>query len=169
MCPELDCQYAIGLGAYLVIRISLAQAYWCIKEAIRILFQYLMKTICTYNSVQVAISFPPLSIMSVHYTVSQVLQVRTIIVLIKICLTIYGVPICMYFGIEHKEHCTDLLACLLKNSQQANIWAFKCFQYHQVPIQLIMMWYCKQLLVCWPVKTTQLNMTPSKKIVRPQG
>ena len=73
MCLQLDFHYAIGIGAHLVIIINLAQASWCIKEVIRILFQDLMKNECTYNPVQVTLSVFPLNVMSVHSTVSLVL------------------------------------------------------------------------------------------------
>ena len=106
--------------------------------------------------------------MSVHSNVSQVLWVSTKISLINICLTIYGAPIWMPFGIAHKEHCITLLACFLKKLQQGKIWAFKCFQCHHAPFQIIMMGDCDRFLVCWPGQIDQVNMRPSKTFHPPE-
>ena len=136
-------------------------------EAIWILFQALMKTECTYKTIQVTLYIAPLSVMSVNYNVSQVLWVSTKISLINICLTIYGAPIWMPFGLVHKEHCITLLACFLQKLQHSKIWDFKCFQHHQAPFQLIIMGDCEQLLVYWPGQIAQVNMRPNKKIHPP--
>ena len=121
-----------------------------------------MNTKCTYKPVHVTLSFPPLSVKSVHSSLSHDLQVSTTILLIKFCLTIYGAPIWMPFGLAHKEHCINLLACLLKKLQQATIWAHRCFQHYQLPFQLIMMGDCERLLVCWLGQIAKINMKPSK-------
>ena len=86
--------------------------------------------------------FYPLSVMSVHFTTSQVIQTSTKIVLIKMFLIIYSDPIWMHLGITRKGHCITLPTCFPKRLQRAKIWAFKCFQHHQVPFQLIIMGEC---------------------------
>ena len=122
-----------------------------------------MKTKLTSKPFPVTPYFPPLSVMRVHSTVSQVLWSGTKIMLIKICFTVYGTPIWMPFGLAHKEHCITLFAYFLKKLQQAKNWDFKCFQHHQVPFQLNMMGGSERLLVCWPGQISQVNMRPSKR------
>ena len=137
------------------------------KETIWLLLQALMKTKYTYNPVHVTLSISPLSVTSVHSIVSPVLLVSKKIVLIKICLTIYRAPIWMPFGIVHKEYCITLLINFLKKLQQDKIWAFKCFQHHQIPFQLIMMGGCNRVLVCWTGRIVQVRIRPSKFVCLP--
>ena len=148
VCLQLDFHYVIGIGAHLVIIINLAQASWCIKEVIRILLQALMKTECNYKTVQVILSISPLSMISVHSTVSPFLRVSTAIALIKNFLTIYGASIWITSCLTHKEHCITLLTCFLKKLLEAKKLSFGCFQHLQVSLKFIILGYCERILMC---------------------